>query len=127
MDERAALGIRSGDTVRVWQKIEEKGKTRRQAFEGLVLAVKHGTEPGGSFIVRKLAAGGVAVEKIYPRYSPTLKKIEIVSRPKVRRAKLYFLRSRTGQAARRLGLGVAVEAEADSSELKKEETPVKTK
>ncbi len=130
-----ALGadFRVGDVVKVHQMIKEitttkknisktakkalektgggdKGPVERiQVFEGVVIAKKHGAEPGASFTVRKIAAGGVAMEKIYPLYSPTLKKIEVVSRPKVRRAKLYFLRNRVGKAARRLGLGVAVE------------------
>jgi len=87
-----------------------KGPVERiQVFEGVVIAKNHGAEPGATFTVRKIAAAGVAVEKIYPLYSPTIKKIEIVSRPKVRQAKLYFLRKRVGKAARRLGLGSAVE------------------
>lgn len=98
---------------------------RIQVFEGVVIARKHGTEPGASFMVRKIASAGVAVEKIFPLYSPTIKKIEIVSRPKVRKAKLYFLRDRVGKAAKRLGLGIAVEnqnleedASAEASEEK---------
>ena len=53
IEERSKLDIRSGDTLRVWQKIQEKDKTRLQAFEGLVIARKHGKEPGGTFTVRK--------------------------------------------------------------------------
>ena len=69
---RQKLDIRAGDTVRVEQKIEEaKGKFRLQAFEGLVLAVKHGKEAGGTFTVRKVASG-VGVEKIFPIYSPSI-------------------------------------------------------
>src|SRR5690606_20168443 len=91
MADRKALGTRAGDTVRVHQKIEEKGKTRLQVFEGVVLARKHGDEPGATFTVRKVASG-VGVEKIFPLYSPLIDKIEIVKRSKVRRAKLYFIR-----------------------------------
>ena len=58
MDERKNLDIRPGDTVRVWQKIEEKGKVRLQAFEGLILARKHGSEAGGTFTVRRGANRG---------------------------------------------------------------------
>ncbi len=101
MDERAKLGIRSGDTVRVWIKIQEKDKTRLQAFEGLVLAVKHGSEAGGTFTVRKVASG-VGVEKIFPLYSPIIDKIEIVKRAKVRRAKLYFLRDKVAREVKRV-------------------------
>lgn len=100
IDERKGLGIRAGDTVRVSQRIEEKGKTRLQAFEGLVLAVKHGAEAGGTFTVRKVASG-VGVEKIFPLYSPLIDKIEIVKRVKVRRSKLYYIRDKVAREARR--------------------------
>lgn len=100
MDSRKNLDLRAGDTVRVWQKIEEKGKYRLQAFEGLVLARKHGTEAGGTFTVRRVASG-VGVEKIYPLYSPMIDKIEIIKRSRVRRAKLYFIREKVAREARR--------------------------
>jgi len=98
--ERAKLDIRAGDSVKVWQKINEKGKTRLQLFEGLVLAVKHGKEAGGTFTVRKVASG-VGVEKIFPIYSPLIDKIEIVKRSKVRRAKLYHVREKAAKEIRR--------------------------
>lgn len=110
---RAALGIRSGDTVRVKQKITEIKKTRGadkkekatkntrlQAFEGLVLSVKHGTEAGATFTVRATLSG-VGVEKIFPLYSPMIDSIEIVRRSKVRRAKLYFIREKAAKEIRR--------------------------
>lgn len=100
VDERKKLGIRPGDTVRVWQKIQEKGKTRLQAFEGLVLSRKHGTEAGATFTVRR-TTGGVGVEKIYPLYSPNIDKIEIVKRSKVRRAKLYHIREKVAREIKR--------------------------
>lgn len=100
MESRREIGIRAGDTVRVWQKIEEKGKTRLQAFEGLVLARKHGDEAGATFTVRRVS-GGVGVEKIYPLYSPSIDKIEIVKRSKVRRAKLYHIREKVAREIRR--------------------------
>lgn len=99
-DERTKLGIRSGDTVRVHQKVIEKGKTRIQIFEGLVIAVKHGSEAGGTFTVRAQMSG-VGVEKIFPLYSPVIDKIEIVKRSKVRRAKLYFIREKVAREVRR--------------------------
>lgn len=98
--ERQALDVRAGDTVRVHQKIQEKGKTRIQIFEGLVLAVKHGKEAGGTFTVRRTASG-VGVEKIFPIYSPMIDKIEIVKRSKVRRAKLYHIRDKAAKDIRR--------------------------
>lgn len=100
MAERAALGLRVGDTVKVHQKIQEKGKTRLQVFEGLVLARKHGDEPGATFTVRKVASG-VGVEKIYPLYSPNIDKLEIVKRAKVRRSKLYYIREKVAREVRR--------------------------
>ena len=71
----------------------EKGKVRLQVFEGLVLAVKHGKQAGGTFTVRKVASG-VGVERIFPIYSPAVDKIEIVKRSQVRRAKLYHIRDK---------------------------------
>lgn len=100
VDGRKNLDLRSGDTVRVHQKIEEKGKIRIQVFEGLVLARKHGTEAGGTFTVRRVASG-VGVEKIFPLYSPMIDKIEIVKRARVRRAKLYYIRDKVAREARR--------------------------
>jgi len=110
---RAKLGIRAGDTVRVVQNIvdikkgrgtDKKEKTiknaRKQAFEGLVLAVKHGTEAGASFTVRATLSG-VGVEKTFPLYSPVIDSIEIVKRSNVRRAKLYFIREKAAKAVRR--------------------------
>jgi len=82
MDARKDLDLRPGDTVRVHQKIEEKGKYRIQIFEGLVLARKHGTEAGGTFTVRRVASG-VGVEKIYPLYSPMIDRIELQQIPMI--------------------------------------------
>ena len=90
---RKNLDMRTGDTVRVHQKIQEKGKTRLQAFEGMILARKHGTEAGATFTVRR-NTNGFGVEKIFPLYSPMIDKIELVKRSKVRRAKLYYIRDK---------------------------------
>ena len=98
---RQKLDIRPGDTVRVWQKIEEdKGKFRLQAFEGIVLARKHGREAGGTFTVRKVI-DGIGVERIFPLYSPMIDSVEMVRRSKVRRAKLYFVREKAAKEIRR--------------------------
>ncbi len=100
VEHRKKLDIRPGDTIRVWQKIEEeKGKSRLQAFEGLVLARKHGREAGGTFTVRKVI-DGVGVERIFPLYSPVIDEIEMVRRSKVRRAKLYFIRRKAAKEIR---------------------------
>ncbi len=100
IEARKKLNIRAGDTVKVYQKIQEKDKTRIQIFEGLVLAVKHGKEAGGTFTVRKIASG-VGVEKIYPIYSPNIDKIEITKRSKVRQSKLYHIREKAAKAIKR--------------------------
>ena len=101
IDERKKLDIRSGDQVRVWQKLEEdKGKFRLQAFEGLVLARKHGSEAGATFTVRKVV-GGIGVERIFPLYSPMIDEVELIRRSKVRRAKLYFIREKASKEIRK--------------------------
>ena len=91
--------IQVGDTVKVYQKIKEGNKQRIQIFEGLVLAKKHGAGVEGMLTVRKIISG-VGVEKIFPLHSPNVEKFEIVSRGKVRRAKLYYLRDRVGKRAK---------------------------
>lgn len=116
MASRKEIGIRPGDTVRVHQKIEEKGKTRIQIFEGVVLARKHGSEPGATFTVRKVASG-VGVEKIYPLYSPLIDKIEIVKRSKVRRAKLYFIRDKVAREIKRQMRRMSIVAFGTDSEI----------
>jgi len=100
MEERTALGLRAGDTIRVWQKIKEGEKSRLQAFEGLVLARKHGDEPGATFTVRR-TIDGVGVERIFPLYSPMIDEIEIVRRSKVHRSKLYFVREKAAKEIKR--------------------------
>jgi len=97
---RAALLFGSGDTVRVWSKIVEKGKTRLQAFEGLVLSRKHGAESGSTFTVRRVASG-VGVERIFPLYSPLIDEIEVVKRSKTRKSKLYYVRDKAAKEVRR--------------------------
>lgn len=92
-EDRKKLDFKAGDTVRVWGKILEKGKTRLQAFEGLVLCRKHGTESGATFTVRKVASG-VGVERVFPLYSPNLDRIEILRKSKTRRSKLYYIRTK---------------------------------
>lgn len=119
MKERVDLGLRPGDTVRVHQKIQDKGKTRIQIFEGVVLARKHGTEPGATFTVRKVASG-IGVEKIFPLYSPLIDKLEIVKRAKVRRSKLYYIREKVAREVKRqmrrmTMLGLATESETEAA------------
>jgi large subunit ribosomal protein L19 len=101
MESRTALEFSSGDTLRVWSKItDEKGKSRLQAFEGMVLARKHGAEIGATFTLRKVA-NGVGVERIFPLFSPVIDKIEIVKRARARRSKLYYVREKAVRDVRR--------------------------
>ena len=92
--------IKPGDTIRVYEKIQEKNKDRLQMFEGLVIARKHGATLDGSFSVRKIAVGNIAVVKIFPIHSPSILKIERVKSAQVRRAKLYYMLDRFGKATR---------------------------
>lgn len=112
MEERKKLDIRPGDTVRVSLKIKEqdkdKIKIRLQDYEGVVIAVKHGKEAGGTFTVRKVASG-VGVERIFPLYSPIIDSVEIKKRAKVRRAKLYFIHDKaTREISRKMRRSVMV-------------------
>jgi large subunit ribosomal protein L19 len=91
--------LRPGDTVRVHQKIKEGDKEKIQIFEGLIIARKHGKEIGSTITVRKVISG-IGVEKIFPLHSPTIEKIEVLKREKVRRAKLYYLRKAKGKRAK---------------------------
>jgi len=116
MEERKTLGIRPGDTVRVHQKIQDKGKTRIQIFEGTVLARKHGDEPGATFTVRKVS-GGIGIEKIYPLYSPLIDKLEIVRRSKVRKAKLYYIREKVAKEVKRQMRRMSLVSMATESEV----------
>ena len=93
--------IRPGETVRVHVKIIEGEKERTQVFEGIVIGLS-GTGNRATFTVRKVSYG-VGVERIFPLNSPRIEKVDVVSRGKVRRAKLYFLRERSGKAARLVG------------------------
>jgi large subunit ribosomal protein L19 len=91
--------FRPGDTVRVAVEIKEGDKKRIQNFEGVVIAIK-GTGAGKTFTVRKIGANNVGVERIFPLYSESIAGIEVVRKGKVRRAKLYYLRGKTGKKAR---------------------------
>jgi len=88
-----------GDIVRVHQKIKEGDKERTQIFEGLVISKKHGKGASATFKVRKVTSG-VGVERTYPLHSPFISKIEVSKSSKVRRAKLYFVRTAKGKRSR---------------------------
>jgi len=93
------LEIKSGDTVRVHQKIKEGDKQRIQIFEGLIIAKKHGKGINATITVRKMSKG-IGVERIFPIHAPFIEKIEIIKRHKVRRAKLYYIRDKSAKKAR---------------------------
>lgn len=113
--------IRPGDTVRVYQKIKEKDKERIQTFEGLVIARKHGKGVSATIIVRKVISG-IGVEKIFPIHSPFIEKIEILKKGKVRRAKLYYLRTAKGKKARLKRKEFAEAIAEEEPKVVKEET-----
>ena len=92
--------IKPGWTIRVNQRIKEGEKTRVQAFEGMVISRKHGTEAGGTITVRKVT-DSIGVEKTFPIYLPSIESVKVVRKAKVRRAKLYYLRDKTNKEIRR--------------------------
>ena len=91
--------FRAGDTLRVSVRIKEGEKERIQDFEGLCIAIR-GQGTGRTFIVRKMGANSVGVERIFPLYSESIENIEVRRRGRVRRAKLYYQRALKGKAAR---------------------------
>ncbi len=91
--------FRGGDTLRVAVKIKEGDKQRIQNFEGVCIA-RRGTGTGETFIVRKIGANGIGVERIFPIYSESIEEIKVLRRGRVRRAKLFYLRGRRGKSAR---------------------------
>jgi large subunit ribosomal protein L19 len=97
-DESAIPEFRPGDTVKVHVKVKEGNRERIQVFEGVVIGRQHGGIRE-NFIVRKMSSG-IGVERIFPVHCPTIDKIEVVRKGRVRRAKLYYLRKLSGKAAR---------------------------
>jgi large subunit ribosomal protein L19 len=99
--ERKALDFKSGDVLKVATKVKEgKDKFRIQNFEGLCLARKHGAEAGATFTVRKLS-GEIAVERIFPLYSPMIESIKVVRSSKTRKSKIYFVRTKAAKETRK--------------------------
>ncbi len=88
--------IRPGDTVKVHIKVVEGGRERTQIFQGIVISMR-GSGLSRTLTVRRIASGGIGVERIFPIHSPAVKKIEVVRKGKVRRAKLYYLRNIKGK------------------------------
>lgn len=116
--------MRVGDTVKVHLKIQEKGKTRIQIFEGMVLTRNHGTEKGATFTVRKNSLG-YGVERIFPLFSPLIDKVEVVRRAKVRRAKLYYIRDKAAkEISKRMKMEMMRTDSSKGAKEEVEETPV---
>ncbi len=137
IEARKKLTFGAGDTVRVWSKIaEEKVSTkankkaekiikfRLQAFEGIVLARKHGTEAGATFTVRRIASG-VGVERIFPLFSPMVEKIEIVKKSRARRSKLYYIRTKAIKDVRRKMRSVTMQEGDESLDSAQDDSSVK--
>ncbi len=121
IEARKKMAFKAGDTISVWSKIpEEKGKFRLQAFEGTVLARKHGTEAGATFTVRKIASG-VGVERIFPLYSPMIDKIEVVKKSRARRSKLYYIRTKAVKDVRKKMRSIVNSGDTEVVEETKEE------
>lgn len=127
--KKAVVDVKSGDTVKVHQKIIEGGKQRVQIFEGLVIRISRKDSLTSSFTVRRIASG-VGVEKTYLIHSPNVLKVEVVKRSKVRRNYLTYMRELTGKRARLTGVDFdknAVniihdeEAEAEEAKIKEEQ------
>lgn len=93
-------GMKPGWTVKVFQKIKEGEKTRVQAFEGMIMSRKHNRESGATVTVRKVS-GGIGVEKTYPIYLPTIDKVEVIKKAKVRKSKLYYLKDKSAREIRK--------------------------
>ncbi len=98
LDKFDFKSFNSGDTVRVHYKIIEGDKTRIQPFQGIVIS-KRGVGLSQTFMVRRVGADGIGVERIFPFHSPNITKMEIVRKGRTRRAKLYYLREKKGRAA----------------------------
>jgi large subunit ribosomal protein L19 len=96
--KKNVIDFNIGDTVRVFVKVVEGDKERIQPFEGVVIA-RRGGSTRETFMVRKVSFG-IGVERIFPLYAPAIDKIEVLKRGRVRRAKLYYIRSKKGKAAK---------------------------
>lgn len=97
--EKSLPDLRPGDTIKVHQKIKEGNKERIQIFEGIIIAIKHGSGISATMTVRKIV-DTIGVERVFPIHSPAIDKIEVVKHGKVRRGKLYYLRTAKGKKAK---------------------------
>ena len=123
--KKAIVDVRSGDTVKVTQKIKEGEKFRLQVFEGVVIRVDRKESHTARIVVRKIASG-IGVEKSFLMHSPLVEKVEIVKRAKVRRNNLSYLRNRSGKSARLVAKDfdrVAVNTLKEDAAVETPETP----
>ena len=121
--------LRPGDTIKVHQKIKEGDKERIQIFEGIIIAKKHGKSISTTITVRKIV-DGIGVERVFPIHSPMIEKIEVVRHGKVRRSKLYYLRTAQGKKGKlkrkdfaKVVADKPVKVQETTIEPKTEETP----
>lgn len=98
MENEEKIKVLPGDLVRVDVKVKEAGKERIQGFEGTVIS-NRGKDESRTFTVRKIASGGIGVERIWPFNSPAIEKIKVIKSRKQKRAKLYYIRGLTGKEA----------------------------
>ena len=121
MYDRKFPAFKIGDTIVVSQRIKEGDKERLQVFEGDVIAM-HNNGASSTFTVRKIGANAIAVERIFPLYSPKIESIRFVRHGDVRRAKLYFMRDRIGKAARVKEKVMTKKEKAHEEEMQQETT-----
>ena len=118
--------LKPGDSIKVHQKIKEGGKERIQIFEGIIIAKKHGKDVSSTITVRKVV-DGVGVERVFPIHSPSIEKIEVVGHGKVRRSKLYYLRTAKGKKGKLKKKGVAAAVTEKPAQETTEEVPADDK
>ena len=100
MNKEEIAKLKPGARVKVWERIKEGDKERETPFEGLIIARKHGSEPGASFTVRSIIQN-IGVEKIYPIFSPVIKRVEFLEVPtRIKRSKLYYIRDLSAKRMR---------------------------
>lgn len=93
--------VRVGQNVRVHYRIHEGNKTRVQPYEGMVIAIK-GSNVGRTFTVRRFAADGIGIERVFPFRSPNIEKVDVISKSKVRRSKIYYVRGLSSKSVRKI-------------------------
>lgn len=112
--------FKAGDTIAISQRVKEGDKERTQVFQGDVIAVRL-NGASSTFTVRKIGANSIAVERIFPYYSPMIESIKLVRKGKVRRAKLFYIREKVGKAARLKGMVLTKEEKEQLAEKQTEQ------